>query len=116
MSGLWHAVIAEDELADVGKHKAVIDGWHVLIASTDEGIFAINDRCTHQASLLSTGRIRHGLILCPLHGARFEVASGKCLGGAYRDVRTFAVRRRDGMVEVELPNETPGMEDIPVIF
>jgi nitrite reductase/ring-hydroxylating ferredoxin subunit len=116
MSRNWHAIIADADLPEGEKHKAVLDGWHVLVARTDEGLFAINDRCTHQASLLSTGRIRRGAVMCPLHGARFEVATGKCIGGMYRDLRTFAVRILDGMIEVELPEATPGMEDLPVTF
>lgn len=112
----WAAIIAEAELPVDGKHSIVIKGWHILLTRTDEGLFALNDRCTHQASLLSTGRIRRGAVMCPLHGARFEVATGKCLGGAYRDLRVFAVQVVNGMIEVELPEGAPGMEDLPVSF
>jgi anthranilate 1,2-dioxygenase ferredoxin component len=112
----WHAIIADADVAEGAIHTAKIDGWYVLVTRTDEGLFALNDRCTHQASLLSTGRIRRGAIMCPLHGARFEVASGKCIGGAYRDLRLFAVRTISGMIEVELPDHAPSMEDLPVVF
>lgn len=114
MSAIWHAVIADAELPEGEKVATKLAGWYVLLTRTDEGLFAVNDRCTHQASLLSTGRIRRGAIMCPLHGARFEVATGKCIGGMYRDLRAFAVRVADGMIEVELPEGVPGMEDLPV--
>jgi anthranilate 1,2-dioxygenase ferredoxin component len=116
MSGNWHQLIAEQDFPEEGKLAAKINGWYVLVARTDDGLFAVNDRCTHQASLLSNGRIRRGAIMCPLHGARFEVASGKCIGGVYRDLRTFTLRVTGGMVEVELPSSAPGMEDLPVTF
>ncbi len=112
----WHRVIAEADFPEDGKHKIVIDGWHVLIAKTDDGLFAVNDRCTHQASLLSTGRIRRGAVMCPLHGARFEIATGKCIGSMYRDLRIFPLRVEDGRIEVAIPDATPGMEDLPVII
>jgi nitrite reductase/ring-hydroxylating ferredoxin subunit len=52
--------------------------------------------------------------MCPLHGARFEVATGRCIGGAYRDLRQFAVREIDGTIEVCIPDTPPGMEELPV--
>ncbi len=116
MNERWRAVIAATDLPGDGRHKAVIDGWHVLIIKTDDGLFAINDRCSHQAALLSTGRVRRGAVMCALHGARFEVATGKCIGGAYRDLRTFALREVEGMIEVEIPAKVPGLDELPVVF
>ena len=54
--------------------------------------------------------------MCPLHGARFELASGRCMGGAYKDLRTFPVRVVDGQVEVAVPDAKPGMEELPIQF
>lgn len=116
MSETWHALIAESEFPEEGKLSTKIGGWHVLVARTDEGFFAVNDRCTHQAALLSTGRIRRGAVMCPLHGARFEMATGRCIGGAYKDLRSFAVRTEGGQIEVAIPDEQPGMEELPVVI
>ncbi len=116
MSGSWHALIAEQDFPEEGKLAAKVHGWHVLVALTDDGLFAVNDRCTHQAALISNGRIRRGMIMCPLHGARFEVATGACVGGVYRDLRTFPLRIESGIIEVCIPDTAPGMEDLPVAF
>jgi nitrite reductase/ring-hydroxylating ferredoxin subunit len=84
-----------------GKLAAQIAGWQVLVLRDESGMWhALNDRCTHQAALLSGGRVRRGALMCPLHGARFDVASGKCLGGAYPDLRTFPVRVAEGGIEL----------------
>jgi anthranilate 1,2-dioxygenase ferredoxin component len=114
MSETFHALIAETDFPEGGKFAAKVGGWFVLVAKTDEGLHAVNDRCTHAASKLSTGRIRRGTVMCPLHGARFELASGKCLGGAYRDLRQFPLRIENGMIEVAVPDHAPGMEDLPI--
>jgi anthranilate 1,2-dioxygenase ferredoxin component len=116
MSGSWHKLIAEHDFPEEGKLAAKVNGWHVLVARTDEGLFAVNDRCTHQAALISNGRIRRGMIMCPLHGARFEVATGACVGGAYRDLRTFELRIANDIIEVYVPDTAPGMEELPVAF
>jgi nitrite reductase/ring-hydroxylating ferredoxin subunit len=114
MDIVWHPLIAEADFPAEGKATGRLGGWFVLVARTEQGLFAVNDRCTHQAALISAGRIRRGAVMCPLHGARFEIASGRCVGGAYRDLRTFAVRVTNGMIEVAVPSEPPGMEDLPV--
>lgn len=116
MSETWHTLIAEGEFPEEGKLAAKVAGWHVLLAKTDDGYFAVNDRCTHQAALLSTGRIRRGAVMCPLHGARFEMANGRCIGGAYKDLRSFAVRVEGGQIEVCVPDEQPSMEELPVVI
>jgi anthranilate 1,2-dioxygenase ferredoxin component len=115
MSDTWHPLIAEGDFPEEGKLAAKVAGWYVLAARTDDGFFALNDRCTHQASLLSGGRIRRGAVMCPLHGARFEVASGRCIGGTYKDLRTFPIRVSAGMIEVAVPDEPPGIEELPVL-
>ncbi|WP_298287764.1 Rieske (2Fe-2S) protein [Novosphingobium sp.] len=114
MSDTWHTLVSEADFPAEGKLATKIGGWHVLLAKTDEGLFALNDRCTHQAALLSPGRVRRGAVMCPLHGARFELTSGKCIGGAYKDLRTFPVRIEDGMIAVSVPDAAPGMDELPI--
>lgn len=114
MTDTWHPLMAEGDFPEDGKLAAKVAGWFVLVARTDSGLHAVNDRCTHQASRLSGGRIRRGAVMCPLHGARFEVASGKCLGAAYRDLRTFPLRVSEGMIEVCVPDAPPAMDELPV--
>jgi anthranilate 1,2-dioxygenase ferredoxin component len=116
MSGSWHELIAEKDFPEEGKIASKVGGWYVLVARTDDGLFAVNDRCTHQAALISNGRIRRGMIMCPLHGARFDVTNGACVGGVYRNLRTFPLRIESGMIEVCIPDTPPGMEDLPVTF
>ncbi len=111
----WHALCAEAEFPDEGKLAAKLSGWSVLVLRADDGLHAVNDRCTHQAALLSPGRVRRGTIMCPLHGARFEVMTGRCVGGAYADLRRFDLRVADGMIEVAVPVMPPGPGERPVV-
>ena len=114
MSETWHSVMEVAAFPEEGKLATKLGGWYVLIAQVDGEYRAVNDRCTHQAALLSEGRIRRGAIMCPLHGARFELATGRCLGSAYRDLRVFPVRLENGAIEVAVPDTAPGMDEIPV--
>lgn len=108
------AVVAEADFPEDGKFTATVNGWQVLVVKLDTGFQAVNDRCTHAASPLSGGRIRRGAIMCPLHGARFDLSTGACIGGPYVPLRRFAVRVTEGQVEVAVPAELPSMEDLPL--
>lgn len=114
MSETYHPVVAESAFPEDGKITVRLAGWSVLVVRTDEGFRAVNDRCTHQAALLSPGRVRRGAIMCPLHGARFEAATGRCIGGAYADLRVFPLRMTDGTIEVAVPDVAPGPDERPV--
>lgn len=97
-----------------GLASVTLGGWRILIARVGADYLALNDRCTHAASPLSTGRLRHGAIMCPLHGARFELASGTCIGGAYRPVRSFPLRLNGDWIEIAVPAEPPGQNEAPL--
>ena len=114
MTAAWHPLIAEAEFPANGKVAAKVAGWHVLVARTETGWHAVNDRCTHQAAMLSGGRVRRGAIMCPLHGARFELATGKCIGATYVNLRRFETRVTNGMIEIEVPVVAPGIDETPI--
>lgn len=76
----------------------------ILIAHTSDGFFALADACTHADSRLSHGRLRGCRIVCPLHGAAFDVRDGRVLKGpATRPVPSYPLRVVDDRLEVSLP-------------
>jgi nitrite reductase/ring-hydroxylating ferredoxin subunit len=48
----------------------------VLIASTPEGIVAVDDRCPHMSAPLSLGSLDGCVVACPLHEGRFDLCNG----------------------------------------
>ena len=114
MAETFHRAARADDVAEGAAIGLVVEGWPVLLARTEGKLLATIDRCTHAASELSTGRVRRGSIMCPLHGARFALASGRCIGGAYKPLMTFETRLADEWVEVAVPDEKPGFEHMPV--
>ena len=66
---------------------------------------AIEDRCSHDDGPLCEGDFDadEGIVICPRHGANFDICSGRALTlPAYEPVETFAVRVEDGIVRVEV--------------
>jgi anthranilate 1,2-dioxygenase ferredoxin component len=108
----FHPIIAEADFPEEGKFTTRIGGWNILVCKVDNDFHALNDRCTHAASRLSGGRVRRGAVMCPLHGARFNIATGACIGGPYKALRTFELRVTGGQIEVAIPDDPPGLEDI----
>jgi 3-phenylpropionate/trans-cinnamate dioxygenase ferredoxin subunit len=70
------------------------DGEPVCLVNLGGAIYALHDRCPHQEFPISAGAVMDdGTIECPLHGARFEIATGRVrLGPAVDDIATYAVR------------------------
>ncbi len=110
----FRVVTVEADFPENGKYAARINGWQVVIVRSDDGYHAFNDRCSHAASPLSPGRVRRGTIMCPLHGARFDLATGACVGGTYRALRSFPLRLAGGFIEVAVPSVAPDMDELPI--
>jgi 3-phenylpropionate/trans-cinnamate dioxygenase ferredoxin subunit len=76
----------------------------VLVHAKDGGVHALHDICTHAFAQLHEGRLRGHRLICPLHGASFDVRTGAVLGApATAPLKTFATRVVDGVIEVQRP-------------
>ena len=78
----------------LGTAKAFdVGGRSVLLCNTADGVFAVENLCSHAEQPLECGRIKNGWIGCPTHGARFDLETGEPLGGpATESIATFPVR------------------------
>ena len=98
----WQRVIAEGELD--GSLGVEVDGDPVALFRTDEGIFALDDICSHEYSLLSEGEVEDGQVACAKHGSRFSLRTGDVTGfPATRPVRTWAVKAEGGWIWLSKP-------------
>ena len=65
----------------------------VAIFNLDGNFHAIEDRCTHDDGPLAEGEVVGCQVICPRHGARFDIRDGKVLSApALVDVPTFETR------------------------
>jgi nitrite reductase/ring-hydroxylating ferredoxin subunit len=72
----FHDVIDVDELPAGEMRRVTIGELDVLLAHTDQGVFATDDRCPHMSAPLSIGVLDGCIVACPLHEGRFDLASG----------------------------------------
>lgn len=99
------------QLADVpvgGMRTCVVEGRELVICHTREGVFALDNTCTHAYARLCEGRLRATRLVCPLHGASFDIRDGRVLGPpAAQSLVRHRVRVREGMIEVALTAAVP---------
>lgn len=99
----FEAVMKLAELPAGSMRECMVGGREILICHTREGVFALDNICTHAHARLGEGRLRATRLICPLHGASFDVRDGRVLGPpAEVPLPTHAVRLVDGVVEVAL--------------
>ena len=78
-----------------------VDGVFVAIFNVGGEFLAVEDVCTHDGGGLAGGAIEGDQVICPRHGARFCLRTGRALSPpAYEPVRSYQTRVVDGDVEV----------------
>ena len=82
-----------------------VDGEPVCLANASGDICAFTDSCTHIGGPLSEGELDGDIITCPLHGAQFNVHTGKVVRGpARQDIETYIVKIVGNDILVSLPD------------
>ena len=78
----------------------------IVIFNIAGQFFAIGDICTHDDGPLGDGVIEDHNIVCPRHGAEFDVRTGKVMSmPAVVDIPAYPVQVRDGIIFIGVPKE-----------
>ncbi|HKZ72653.1 MAG TPA: non-heme iron oxygenase ferredoxin subunit [Steroidobacteraceae bacterium] len=104
MESGWVDIGPADSVTEDAGLSAEVDGYVVLVVRCGDALYAVEDRCTHDGEPLDGGEIAACEVVCPRHGARFDLRSGEALTPpAYEPLRTFPVRIDAGRVLIEKP-------------
>ena len=87
-----------------GNAKQIDAGGRTIALFNLKGQFyAIDNSCTHVGGSLASGKIIDEDVICPLHGARFNIPTGKVLGPPAREnISTYKIRIDDDNIEIEV--------------
>lgn len=97
----WIDVAPAGEMPPGDWRTLEVEGVLVAVFNLDDAYYAIEDICTHDGDTLTGGALDGCEIVCPRHGARFDVTTGEALTPpAYEDLPTYPVRVHDGVVQV----------------
>jgi 3-phenylpropionate/trans-cinnamate dioxygenase ferredoxin subunit len=62
---------------------------------TGDSFYAVGDKCSHNGESLSKGKVNFlGEIVCPWHGYRFSLQSGRCAENS-PDIPTYPVKENE---------------------
>jgi 3-phenylpropionate/trans-cinnamate dioxygenase ferredoxin subunit len=87
-----------------GTKKAVdVADKSVLVCHSNERLFAVSNICSHANEKLECGRMSRAWIACPVHGARFDLATGRAMNPpAKLPIATYEVRVVEDWIEVRV--------------
>jgi uncharacterized membrane protein/nitrite reductase/ring-hydroxylating ferredoxin subunit len=97
-------VVGRSEELQVDQMKLVrVDGRRIVLARTEQGYVAFDDRCTHRGGSLAGGMLICGTVQCAWHGSQFDVQNGAVKSGPAKDnIATYRVDEQENVVRLFL--------------
>jgi len=97
--------MSEIKASDVGPGAMSVvelNGEPYAVANLNGSYYAFSDTCTHLGCSLHEGKIvAETQVQCPCHGARFDITTGKVLGGPTQtSLKTAPVSVQNGKLVV----------------
>ena len=92
-----------------GETRALeVAGRSVLVCNAGGTYYALENRCPHARTPLTSGSLRGFVLECPLHGGKLDVRDGRpCALPIRQPATTFAVRPGGDGIEIRLEGGAP---------
>ena len=89
----YHAVARTDDLGEEEVMAVFVGKEEIALYNVDGEFYATHGVCTHENVGLADGFVEGDVIECPLHGACFEIKTGKAVNPpAEVDLKTYPVK------------------------
>jgi len=104
MIGKFIKICRADDIDDGAFLPFTVDGHEIILARDGGQIYATANTCSHDGSNLGSGRLADGQLVCPRHGARFDIRTGQATRmPAIAGIETYDVIIENGDVYIALP-------------
>ena len=104
MTGQFINIGLLSEFAEGHIRRFIIEGRDIILVRHNERIYALDDLCTHDGGNLSGGHVNDGNVVCPRHGARFDLKTGAATAmPAVAGIQTYEVKIENDQVYLGLP-------------
>ena len=94
--------VKEEEVQEGQILALNIDDTPIAFTRLDGRIVAFGDVCTHDDGPLAEGTIEDDCVVCPRHGARFNLFTGKSTFPAPSPISIYQTKVVDGNIQVKL--------------
>ncbi|MGL4460915.1 MAG: Rieske (2Fe-2S) protein [Planctomycetia bacterium] len=96
----FHSACHVDELPPGGVRTVTVDGTKIALCNRDGVFYALSNFCPHLTGNLGEGCLEGDVLVCPEHGWRFKLDTGRCTTVRGKAAHSFPVEIRDGWVYV----------------
>lgn len=95
--------VAQKKNISAGQGISVeVKGKRIALFNVDGAFYAIDDECSHAGGSLADGSLNGHVVMCPLHGAEFDVKTGQVLSEPAEDaVKGYKVRVDGDDIKIE---------------
>jgi nitrite reductase/ring-hydroxylating ferredoxin subunit/Fe-S cluster biogenesis protein NfuA len=100
--GTWLPACHLSELPEEELHARSLGGERVVLFRRGAVVTCFQDACAHLGLAIREGTVKDGILTCPHHGFRYDLASGECLTAPEVQLQPHAVRVVEDRVEVRI--------------
>ena len=94
---------AENKLTVNKPQLLIVDGVRICLVLHDGELWAVQDKCTHSGESLSKGTVNFvGEVVCPWHGNRFNLRTGRESSEKSADLITYPISNTPDGVFINL--------------
>lgn len=94
-------VASFDDLADDRPHPVTVNGVDIVLVRRGSGVSALYGRCPHRGALLADGHVDGNLVVCGVHGWRYDSETGVSPVNPAVALTTFPAWVSDGAVYLD---------------
>ena len=95
--------VANLEEIPPGTAKIVeVQNVEVALFNLDGTIYALDNMCQHAGGPLGEGKIREDIVICPWHGYRYHIKTGKNVKNPDMTVACYPVKVEGGKIAVSV--------------
>ncbi|MCL5669341.1 MAG: nitrite reductase small subunit NirD [Gammaproteobacteria bacterium] len=99
----WIAVGRMENIPRLGARVVhTAQGDIALFRTSDDAVFALNDKCPHKGGPLSQGIVHGKRVTCPLHNWIVELASGSAVAPDEGRTACYPVKVERGVISISL--------------
>jgi len=99
----WTRITQAENIPLLEGRSVQVDGVELAVFNLGERFVAVENQCPHKGGPLADGIVAGTVVVCPLHGWRFDLNSGLAVRASLPAcVKTFPARVEDGIVLVDV--------------
>ena len=100
--GRFFSSIKENEIKEGHVKPIYARGKPILLAKKSGQIFAVSNKCPHEGCSLERGILREYIIICPCHGWKFDVRSGKNQENNSNNLINYRTKIENGKIQIKI--------------